>query len=235
MLFCNKFKSRTDKERKDVVDKHNLCVNCLDRHSLSACNFTKSCARCVERHHSSLHDAFESADPKREEAVPCSTVHVFHGSSREHSGRLLATACVRVSDCFGAYRFARALIDPGSEASLITESLAQRLHLSRTSSSVTIVGVGGLNSGVACARVRVAVFSRFGMPVVKVSVLVLPRLTTYGHGFSCAGQSWPHINGLELADPDFLRQSSIELILGTEAFSHFILVCGRAERTSQSP
>lgn len=62
---------------------------------------------------------------------------------------LLATARIHVMDRFGIEHSVRALVDQGSESSLVSEALAQRLKLKRSPSSVTIYGVGGKRTGSA--------------------------------------------------------------------------------------
>lgn len=37
-----------------------------------------------------------------------------------------------------------------------------------------------------------------------------------------AEYSWPHLHGLQLADPDFLTPSPIDLILGADSYGLFI-------------
>lgn len=59
------------------------------------------------------------------------TVHVAREPLAECSTVLLATARVWVVDRAGARHAVRALVDPGSETSLIAESLAQRLVATR--------------------------------------------------------------------------------------------------------
>jgi len=57
---------------------------------------------------------------------------------------LLATAQVTVIATNGNCAQARALIDQGSEISLISERLVQQLKMSRKHSSIPLIGVGAL-------------------------------------------------------------------------------------------
>lgn len=91
---------------------------------------------CNKRHHSSLHEAF------RDGARPMTIHHTL--DCRNARGQvLLATAIIRISDRHGRKHHVRALIDQGSEISMMSEGLAQRLQLPRASSNVDIFGVGG--------------------------------------------------------------------------------------------
>ncbi|GFT87981.1 DUF1758 domain-containing protein [Trichonephila clavipes] len=55
---------------------------------------------------------------------------------------LLCTALVNVSDSFGGTRLCRVLLDPGSQACLITNSCLERLGLLRKRTNVRISGLG---------------------------------------------------------------------------------------------
>lgn len=188
VLFCSKYKTLSANERKNLMNKTNRCLNCLGRHQVQECKSSKSCFQCSKRHHSSMHDAFESDGPSVAEAPPRALAHVSHRTMSEHCGRLLATARVKVADLFGTLHEARALIDQCSEVSLISESLARKLCLERSSSTLSIVGVGSARSGVTRGRVHVSIHSRFGNPCVKVFAFVL-QLTSYEQNSCAAGRT----------------------------------------------
>jgi hypothetical protein len=57
---------------------------------------------------------------------------------------LMMTAEVIVSSPSGQQMTARALLDPASTASFITERLAQHLKLRRSKQEITINGIGGI-------------------------------------------------------------------------------------------
>jgi len=128
-----------------------------------------------------------------------------------------------VADRVGAHHVVRALVDPGSETSLIAESLAQRLRLPRSPSSVAIYGVGGVQTGYSRGRVVVSVLSRAEHFALTVAPLVLPRLSIYSGAAGGASHSWPHVNGLELADPEFQRRDPVELLLGADVYGSIAL------------
>jgi len=104
---------------------------------------------------------------------------------------------VLVTDRFGDHHAARSLIDPGSETSLIAESLAR---LTRTPTSVAIYGVGGQQTGVSRGRIKVTVASRNDDVTLTISALVLLRLSVYSGTVESANSIWSHIRCLELAD-----------------------------------
>ncbi|XP_011162410.1 uncharacterized protein LOC105197639 [Solenopsis invicta] len=128
-------------------------------------------------------------------------------------------AGVLVTDRFGTLHAVRALVDPGSKTSLITESLAQRLRLPRTPASVAIYGVGGLKSGMSRGRIAMNLISHVGNAVFAISALVMPRLSIYGGSVEANSSEWSHIRGLNLADPDFSSTDPVELLLGVDVYA----------------
>lgn len=57
---------------------------------------------------------------------------------------------------------------------------------------------------------------------MKSTALVLPRISAYGARVEATGGEWPHVSGLQLADPNFWAADPIELLLGADAFSQII-------------
>ncbi|XP_070517915.1 uncharacterized protein [Cardiocondyla obscurior] len=94
------------------------------------------------------------------------------------------TTQIYVKNRYGQEILVRALIDLGSEISIISESLAQKLRLPRQPATTAIFDIG------------------------ERSV----RLQNH----------WPHLQGLELADPDFQESDPVELILGAAVYALII-------------
>nr|XP_012145736.1 PREDICTED: uncharacterized protein LOC105663123 [Megachile rotundata] len=229
---CDRYTQRTPLERKDLVSTHNRCFNCLGRHAVSMCTTNKTCLKCAERHHTSLHEAFAPAPVPAK--TPSASAHVAALPTVENATVLLATVRIWVLDGLGKQQAVRALIDPGSEASLAAESLVQRLRLPRSPSCVTIFGVGGQQSGVARGRVSLSITARSGGFTLNVSALVLPRLTGYNGAVKTDRCTWSHVQGLKLADPDYLAADPVELLLGADVYAH-ILRSGLRRGRDQEP
>ncbi|XP_014216960.1 uncharacterized protein LOC106645583 [Copidosoma floridanum] len=60
------------------------------------------------------------------------------------------------------------------------------------------------------------------IPYVK-EIMFLPKLSQFLPSERVAYSVWPHIRGLELADPDFAEPQKIDCILGTDAYLAVIL------------
>ncbi|XP_070531351.1 uncharacterized protein [Cardiocondyla obscurior] len=148
---------------------------------------------------------------------------------------LLATARVIITNKYNKKIIVRALIDPGSEVSIISEALVEKLHLPRKSDTTTIFGIGGDKTCYARGRVnfnlKFCVNQEF---CVKISALILPRVTVNTQRVINNNESWPHLQGLVLADPDFSSNDPIDLILGAEVHA-IIIENGLRKGTAKMP
>ncbi|XP_029158094.1 uncharacterized protein LOC114930498 [Nylanderia fulva] len=231
LACCDQYK-KSAQERREVVNTHQRCWNCLGRHLVGECPSSKNCSKCSGRHHSTLHDAFGNPSALAiQNSSP--TVHVAERSAAECSSVLLATTRVYVTDHFGEHHIMRALVDPGSETCLMVESFAQRLRLPQTPTSVSIFGVGGVQTGFSRGRVTVALSSRAGQFACNLIALVLSRLSAYSGTASGGAHCWPHVRDLELADPEFFRRDPVELLLGADAYADVVLLDLRQEEPEE--
>lgn len=223
LAYCDQYKKKSAQERREAVNTYQRCWNCLGRHMLGECSSAKSCSKCSGRHHTSLHEAFTPMAFPSVASGSAPTVHVAKQPPAGCASVLLATARVLVTDRSGVRHSVRALVDPGSETSLIAESLAQRLRLPRTPTSVAIFGVGGIQTGFSRGRVAVRLTARREDFALTVSALVLPRLSAYSGVGEEGFRSWSHVRGLDLADPDFANRDPAEMLLGAEAYADIVL------------
>ncbi|XP_044008494.1 uncharacterized protein LOC122852623 [Aphidius gifuensis] len=129
---------------------------------------------------------------------------------------LLTTAITDSLDRWGRVVTARALLDQGSEISLVSEALANRLGLSRTSSRLAVVGIGQ-HTMQARGAIDIKVISRVSPYKGLVKALVMPKLTGLLPSVAIPKQlrdSWAHIKHLQLADPEFYVPAPIDAIFG---------------------
>ena len=130
---CDRYKQLGTRERKTVVGKLKLCMNCLGRHFVADCPSKYSCRTCNGRHHTSIH-----CDLPVEQQSGVTSGATFSGPSV-----LLSTAMVSIDDTAGKTLMFRALLDSGSQTSFITAEAASKLNLARSTVDVKISVIGG--------------------------------------------------------------------------------------------
>ncbi|XP_071572845.1 uncharacterized protein [Temnothorax nylanderi] len=230
LMGCPEFKAKSASERLSVAETNKLCFNCLGNHLVARCQSTRNCMTCNSRHHSMLHDAYVSEPQPAAEVSALSAV----GKADDRKAILLATARVIVADRHGNPHEVRALIDQGSEVSIVSESLVQRLRLPRSRTRMSIFGIGGSQSGSTRGKVSLSLTSSTTGAALTAVAFVLPRLSLYqGSAIKCS-TTWPHLQGLPLADPRFADNDPVELLLGAEVCST-ILEDGLRRGTPQTP
>ncbi|XP_046417426.1 uncharacterized protein LOC124178233 [Neodiprion fabricii] len=217
IMFCPTYKGKPARERLDTILQHNRCTNCLGKHNHHECPSKKTCRTYSEGHHTTLHDALAAPKPATSancliaKQRPATTVSV-----------LLATARIRVADRFGNLHHTRALIDQGSDTNMITERLAQRLHITRAKTSIAIFGVGGVQTATAKGKVELKVTARHKDTTIGTTALILPKLTLYGNNVEESRREWSHIKGLDLADPDFEASDPIDVLLRADIYAQIM-------------
>lgn len=136
---------------------------------------------------------------------------------------LLSTALVKLADRFGNTVIARALLDNGSQISMITENLSQRLNFKRFHENLPVNGVGGAST-VAKQSVLARILSRYSsFETAEVKFFVLPRITLNLPQQNIDISSWNLPTDICLADPDFHESSAVDAILGVEIFYELLL------------
>ncbi|XP_073950857.1 uncharacterized protein [Choristoneura fumiferana] len=246
---CKDFINSDLNSKRNFVQTHGLCFNCLgNNHSVKYCKNTTSCQICRGRHHSLLHPKGEthSADPtgshpsvenhgtplaghvckvSNQEAGPSTATsinnHFVKGVAHQV---LLATALVKAeSQNKGEYQLLRALIDQGSQASFITRASVQLLGLKTTAAKGVISGLGGEQNLITRSMVEVLITSRLNPGcVLRVSAYVLDKLTSYLPSAVASITSWPELEQLKLADPEYHTSNKIDILLGAEVYSTII-------------
>lgn len=237
LFRCNDFINKTPHDRFNFAKQHNLCVNCLSStHKFSQCNSFKSCRVCYKKHHSLLHLPSRSEVVEREinttnnlagpstldtQNFPHSLSAVSKSNLNSQSV-LLATALVNVYDNSGNLRTVRALLDTGSQATIITKNCASRLKLPRTTIDSIIQGIGDTHSA-ACASMSLTISAtRDKNYKFNVDALILNNICAELPTSQILTDSWDHIKFLPLADPQFGKPGPIDLLLGADVFPRII-------------
>jgi hypothetical protein len=217
---CETFKGCGLEERRGQVNQLGLCFNCLGSHRLKNCKSIVACRTCAQRHHTLLHDHDKRPNPptRAPESSRSASVNMVRPL---HQTRvvLLATAQVIVCSPNGKQTQTRALLDSGSETTLIAEHVAHKLQLPRTRSTVNICGIGEIAAGSARFQTDVLLKSRVHPDVeYTVTAVILPKLTGCLPRQQIAPVDTLPVNSDDLADPYYFCKAKIGLVLSADIY-----------------
>lgn len=213
---CSKFLEMTNNAKLNTVNKLQLCVNCLFSHNGNKCTSTHRCRKCKGQHNTLLHDACnESSDEKQTNSANVS-------QDDNDSEILLATAVVKIQGADGTLHKMRALIDQGSQISLITEHAAQLIGIKRQKCKGVVFGVGQKESNCK-GSITISCLSLYNEFKFETSVLIMKNLIKNLPNRSFTKPSWTHLQNINLADPDFNKSRPVDLLFGADIYSQIML------------
>lgn len=234
---CQKFKELNIAARNKVITDRKLCINCLMHDKTRQCNSNSRCLKCNRFHHTLLHkesrygaqEASSSTKayvrenkPKNEEQREPKPVVSHVG--RQSCDVLLATALVKIRTNMGDQEMLRMLVDPGSQASFITEKAAQVLGLPRQKIKAEVSGLGSDNPKVATGKIKVEIQPRFPSNfTLNAELLILSSLTHTLPKNQLENIDIQQWQNYLLADPTYNIPGPIDVILGAEEYGNIIL------------
>ena len=132
-------------------------------------------------------------------------VSLNSGEGTKCTGVLLATARVHALGPNGTKIQVRALIDPGSQISLVTQALCNLLSLNCRTSHMHIQGIGEKIAAVSSKVARLTIQPHFNSTFsLEVDSIVLPKLSSYRPPVVGGISNFEYLKGLQLADPAYL-------------------------------
>ncbi|KAL7296595.1 hypothetical protein TKK_0010023 [Trichogramma kaykai] len=129
---------------------------------------------------------------------------------------MLTTAIVTLTSDNGLTFQARALLDPCSEESYVSENVAKVLELD---THKTLIAVNGLGNSTSAARgwVNLTVKSPSDADFeFQIEALTMSRLTSKLPSAPIDTQSWTHLHNLDHADPFHAKPSPVDCLLGVD-------------------
>ncbi|XP_065092160.1 uncharacterized protein LOC135713002 [Ochlerotatus camptorhynchus] len=264
LMKCAKFNQLSQSERQQLVSNKRLCHNCLKGdHIARNCPSNYNCRHCNKRHHTMLHSGGSSRSASESSSVrtsmptqaiqssgssvpkpasqssvaaaeSISRVVVSASAPQPREDVFLLTVLVKVVDAYGQDNIARALLDSASQPNLITDRLARRLHLKRSSVNVIIQGAGNLSK-----RVRESIFARIKSRndafECGVEFLLMDTVTSDLPAQDISVNDWQIPQNLALADPMFNKSQQIDMVLGAKHFHSFFPSTARLQLAENLP
>ncbi|XP_076660035.1 uncharacterized protein LOC143363312 [Halictus rubicundus] len=241
--YCSSFLAKSPRQRLEIVKRLSCCPNCLSyNHAISSCASKHTCRMCQKRHHSLLHDestpgarsSAESSGTRESVSAEINSHSATAGSAATGSSILLATARIQVSVPSGRSVIIRALIDQGSEASFVAESVVQLLRAKRNRVVASISAVGGVHAGTVRHATHLLVSNRTSSaPCVPTTALVLGSMSTYKPSRVRNWRTLAHLADLSWADHDPSSSDPIQMILGADVYPSIIQHGLRKGQTAQ--
>ncbi|UYV63698.1 hypothetical protein LAZ67_2005346 [Cordylochernes scorpioides] len=143
--------------------------------------------------------------------------------NQEDSFVLLSTATIMVMNHQGKYQPCRALIDTASQATLITRDCLKKLNLEPSRTRVELAGIGGQILDRPNGVINLNFTSHFNTSrIFKTNALVVDKVTSYMPYLKYEEHQFDHLQGLQLADPQYQYTAPIDILLSADiAFSLF--------------
>ncbi|UYV71685.1 hypothetical protein LAZ67_9000041 [Cordylochernes scorpioides] len=239
---CQRFINLPLPKKWELVKKHKLCQNCLRaNHEISKCLITSRCKNCKQNHHTLLHEYNSEPSipqPTTSQEMLISTNTICNAMPLEtETNILLSTALIKVKAKDGSFVLCRALVDNGSQISLISEQCCHKLGLEKRKNSYTLKGVGDIVVNRTTSQVEIEFTPHHNDQLFSARAFVVGRVTADLPNFQIQSADFPHLENLLLADPEFYVTKPIDLILGADTFVEIILgwlVSGRIHSTIKS-
>jgi hypothetical protein len=152
-----------------------------------------------------------------------STLHSsVHGAGVMRSTELLSTVRINIFDSQGNPHQCRALLDNGSDSSVISSSLARKLNLNLIDTNIQIIGI---NEKVTTVKhtTTVDISSHYGPYEKSIQCFVMPTVTGNlpHHVISMDELNIP--SNRTLADPEFRFPAKVDLLLSVSIFYDVLL------------
>ena len=238
--------------RKSILRKKGKCYICLKgQHISKNCQSKSKCNLCGYRHHTSICNKsvispsgkpqVDSVSPVQTQAKrfelgnpPATTLYVDSKNSV-----LLQTAQAKVSGIDnGISKKVRVILDSCSQRSYVSSQLKDLLNLRVIRSEKLMIKTFGAEEGKIqdCEVVQLCLQGLHNDLSVYVTAYVVPVICAplQNQAIELAYQSYPHLNGLRLADePSEIPDLEMDVLIGSD--NYWNLVTGEVKRGDMGP
>nr|XP_033329027.1 uncharacterized protein LOC117221855 [Megalopta genalis] len=235
LFRCPAFRGVAPNLRREFVRTRCCCFNCLrSEHPATSCSSASCCSICNGSHHTLIHqDPGVGARPDATAVKPGrdSTTNIsgpqLRRTRKREQGRTardrssLGTVTRRGEG--GGSKAAEDLMDQGSEATFVSQSLVQALRIPKRPAAITVTGAGDVPVGRVNSRIDIVLrLTERGNAPMPHSVHVLRRLTAYASKATVDVRDYPHLQDLVLADPDPTLDLLVDLLIVADCYGDVI-------------
>ena len=239
---CDAFKEKTPKLRKDFVTQAELCSNCLGRnHTANVCRSENTCRvpGCGEKHNTYLHPVGSNASNQdnntRANHKPETTPSRVNGAGatgqcRATGGETRSRVCLRtipvtVKGKDGEVEVETyALLDPGSDVSLCSVSLTDKLGIKGSPTKFSLTTVNGQLSERKGHEVALSVKGLQSNERIELNKLwTVDELSISKQTIPTSEdiKNWSHLDGVELAS---INDKEVTILIGSDVpEAHWVL------------
>ncbi|XP_065361992.1 uncharacterized protein LOC135955567 [Calliphora vicina] len=200
-------------------------------HVIQGCRSTFTCRYCGGRHNSLLHKPNSKINPQIDDNQASSSNTVQSFSTQTQSSKpipiddrtkLLGTAVLNV-EVQGELFPARALIDPASDFSFITDKLRRKLHLPTTPIVAEISGLNEIVSARSNKLCQVSLRSNTHTNFkLNIQAIVVKTLTKNLPTQSLKPTLIKDLEDIQLADQKFYESRPIDFIIGSDFYPQIL-------------
>ena len=218
---CLQFKEKTLAQRKEYVQLHSLCNNCLKPgHSQADCRSRYTCQSCDGKHNTLLHSPAQGSN-----SVPTTVGTINHtaisSANSFNKPKLMMTCEVVVTGPTGKSMPVRALLDSGADVSSITSKVANHLNLKKLKDTVAVATFGNSTEKIC----RAANFTLSSLMKKdwshQVSAVIVDKITgEHPKQDASMVKTMPAVKGLTPADPLFHKPGRIDVLLGADVLPY---------------
>uniref|UniRef100_A0A5S6Q0D4 Peptidase aspartic putative domain-containing protein n=1 Tax=Trichuris muris TaxID=70415 RepID=A0A5S6Q0D4_TRIMR len=224
LSMCPQFTNATPNQRAEILKEHGRCFACLDGvHQARHCPRKVRCSapRCSQRHHHLLHGSsrvWPTAVDSQALVNPGDSRTATIGTNTVGCDSIcLSVVPITVfADTLSVQTFA--LLDPGSQGTLVTDEVVRRLNLKKNSSNIRISTFHGNDPSLRVFSVDFSIRGRKDGQRFEVNgALVVPSLNLSSHVVNWNEErcKWPHLRDLPLNAIDYKK---VSVLIGADNF-----------------
>ena len=215
-MGCYNFKGKIADGRKEYIKSERLCYNCFSKgHNLKDCKSKYLCRidNCKKKHHSLIHTEKETKSNQvvteeiQNDSITCNNIY---DRDKQNNLRYLQVLLINVSNSDKTFR-ANALLDSGSNSTLISKTLADKLNLCGGERSLTMTNVMSTKLKIKSKLLNFSISSNFHPSRTEISnAWVVDNLNLPSYKMT---KDFPHLRDIDL---ERTSDKGISILIGAD-------------------